>query len=352
MATERQIASNLANSARSSGPKSELGKSRSSLNSTRHGLASESSGVEGVLSPEFAERRAKWAAEHELAKDSGEWALDRAVAASFQIERCERAIEDLVAITREHARLVWDQDKAIEAAIIAARLAKNPVLASRQLEATFAGVILLIEAWLGLAAALRVGVDWSESEASRALDMLGVAPDLRNGFTLITPPEGVDPVAHHVGVALDEVDRLEKLRDEALIPLDALERSQAMSGDVTLLSKPAKLLLRYERDAWRRYREAMTEITKAQDPSSAEVAPRPTSSPVKAESPPKIERAEVTPSPSFEAEPEATPAALPASPSLGESGQVEAPQSPPAPVTERTQIQFPPRDQDLSWTWR
>ena len=30
-----------------------------------------------------------------------------------------------------------------------------------------------------------------------------------------------------------------------------------MVGDGALLSKPAKLLLRYERDAWRRYRESI-----------------------------------------------------------------------------------------------
>jgi hypothetical protein len=33
-----------------------------------------------------------------------------------------------------------------------------------------------------------------------------------------------------------------------------------MMGDTALFSKPAKLVLRYERDAWRRYRESIREV--------------------------------------------------------------------------------------------
>ena len=111
----------------------------------------------------------------------------RPVAASFRIERCQRAIEELVATTRERARLAWDQDRAIEAATVFGRLAKDPILVARQLEATLAGVTLMVEAWLGLVSALEKG-DWSEAEESKALDLLGVASDLRSGNSLIDAP--------------------------------------------------------------------------------------------------------------------------------------------------------------------
>ena len=42
--------------------------------------------------------------------------------------------------------------------------------------------------------------------------------------------------------------------------LDEIERNRAMLGDSALFSKPAKLVLRYERDAWRRYRESIQEV--------------------------------------------------------------------------------------------
>ena len=259
MATQRQIEANRRNGALG-GPRTEAGKARSRVNATKHALAGESAAVEAGLSAEFRERRAKWAVEQRPDGEAAEWALDRAVAASLRIERCERAIDELVAETRARARLAWDQDRAVEAATAFGRLARDPILASRQLETTLAGAGLLVEAWLGLASTLRSGGDWSESEASRALDLLGVAADGRSGRSPVDAPEGSDPVGFRLGLALEEVERLEELCEQALGPLEEMERRRAMAGDVALLSKSARLVLRYERDAWRRYRESMKEV--------------------------------------------------------------------------------------------
>lgn len=276
MATERQIQANRRNAALSTGPRTEDGKARSRANATRHGLAGESADLEAASSAEFLERRARWAAERPPAGEAAGWALDRAVAASLRIERCERAVDELTAATRRRARLAWDEDRAVEAATTFGRLARDPVLASRRLRATLAGVTMLVEAWLGLASALEDGGDWSESEASRALDLLGVAADLRSGRTAIDGPDGSDPVAHRQELALGELDRLEALREEAMEPLDEMERRLAMSGELALLSGPARLLLRYERDAWRRYRESIREVeAPPSSPSPAVVAPAP-----------------------------------------------------------------------------
>jgi hypothetical protein len=270
MATEAQIAANQRNAERSTGPRTDEGKARSRANALKHGLASESADVAAGHSPEFEDRRARWAAEQNPIGEAAGWALDRAVAASLRIERCERAMDDLVETSRERAKLTWDQDREVEAATTFGRLARAPVLASRQLQTTLAGVRLLIEAWFGLALTLEAGRDWSESEASRALDLLGVALDLRDNRTLIDGPEGSDPVAYHGKLTLEELDRLEALRDEALAPLDEIEHRRAMEGDIALLSKPAALILRYERDAWKRYRESMKEV---KAPTSGVIAP-------------------------------------------------------------------------------
>ena len=293
MATERQIAANRLNAKRSSGP-SEAGKLRSRLNATKHGMAGESAEVEAGLSSEFEERRARWAAEQNPVGEAANFALDQAVAATLRIERCQRTMDDLTASTSERARLAWDEDRAVEAATLLGRLARDPVLASRQLQTTLHGVILLIEAWLGLVASLKAGKDWSESEASRALDLLGVAADLRSGRTLIDGPDaGIDPIAFRLELAINEFDRLEALRDQSLIPLDEMERRQAMAGDIAILSKPAKLVLRYERDAWKRFRESMKAIKAPASPPVV-VVEQPT---------PKVrEVAATAPKPSFEGE--------------------------------------------------
>jgi hypothetical protein len=295
MASERQIEANRRNAALSSGPKSELGKSRSRANATKHGMASELPSVEAPHSAEFEDRRARWSAEFAPVGEAGHWALDRAVAASLRIEKCEQAFDGLVESGRDRARLAWDQDRAVEAATIAGRLAKDPVLASRQLETTRAGVALLLEMWLRLVEALRAEGGWSDLEVSRALDLLGVPADLRSGRTPIDGPEGADPAEFRRELALDEIARLEGLRDDAMVELDEIERRQAMAGDDALFSKPAKLVLRYERDAWRRYRESIREV---QAPAAA---------PVEAPTAPMVEAipsrtVELPTAPSFEEE--------------------------------------------------
>jgi hypothetical protein len=284
MATQRQIEANLKNSARSTGPTSEAGKARSRLNATKHGMAGESAAVEAGLSPEFAERRARWAPIHQPEGDDGEWALDQMVAASLRIERCGRSLDKLALLERQRARVAWGQDREVEAATIAGRLSKDPVLATRQLETTLAGVCLLLDAWFALARTLEAGRDWSEAEVSRAFDLLGIAPDARSGRTLIDPPDEPESesVAFRLVVVAEEVARLEALRDEALAPIEAMERQLAMDGDLALLSGPAKLLLRYEREAWRRYRESEKVLRKpaptpapAPSPAPAPVVPSP-----------------------------------------------------------------------------
>ncbi len=88
-----------------------------------------------------------------------------------------------------------------------------------------------------------------------------------------------------------------------MVPLDDLERRQAMAGASVLNSKPAKLLLRYERDAWRRYRESLEEVKEQAAPveaapPAAVVAP-PAPAPSKKEKPPIREKAAIEDAPSW-----------------------------------------------------
>ena len=260
MVTERQVEANRRNAARSTGPKTEAGKARSRANATTHGLSGESAVVEASRSPAFEARRAAWAAERRPVGDEANWSLDRAVAASLRIERCERAMDDLVESTRHHADLGWDEARDAEAAEVFARLGRDPVRSARRLRSTLAGAVLLLDAWTGLGQALLADGDWSEAEANRALDLLGAAPDLRKGRTAVDPPDGEIRAVFRRALVAEEVGRLEDLIAESLVPLDAGDRGREASGDLALISKPGRLLARYERDAWRRYRESLAGI--------------------------------------------------------------------------------------------
>ena len=295
MATERQIAANRKNAERSTGPKST---ERTRLNATRHGLRSELPEAEAERSPEFEQRRAKWEPIFQPEGDDGDWALDRVVAASLRIERCERSVDQLCDDTAERARLTWAEDRVVEAATVFGRLDQDPTLASFQLQTTAAGAGLMVEAWLALIGALEKG-DWSESERSKALDLLGIAHDQRSGRTLVDDPDAADPIASRRDLANEEVERLEALREEALIPLDQSARRRALTGDSALLSKPAKLLLRYERDAWRRYRDAIQEL-KAPKPTPVPLSSAILPPPLVIEPPKPRQQPAVPPKPSAE----------------------------------------------------
>jgi hypothetical protein len=281
VATEKQIEANRRNAALSQGPVTEAGRARSRLNATKHGMAAELTSVETTTSAAFLDRRAKWAPNYQPVGDDGEWALDQLVAASLRIDECGRSLGVLKEVEKQRATLAWEQDQEVEAATVLARLSKNPVLASRQLETTLAGVNLLIEAWMGLAEALHLGRDWTEAEASRAQDLLGVPSDCRLGVTPIEPYGGAESIPFRKALVREKFEHLEALRDEVMTPLDDLNCRIAMTGDLALLSKPAKLILRYEREAWKRYNEALKTLkTPTTEPAPmAPVAPRAASKP-------------------------------------------------------------------------
>ena len=75
----------------------------------------------------------------------------------------------------------------------------------------------------------------------------------------IDPREGDAPAARRALVA-SEVAGLQDLLKGCLIPLEEGECRRAMAGDLALISKPGRLLARYERDAWRYYRESMAAV--------------------------------------------------------------------------------------------
>jgi hypothetical protein len=275
MATERQIESNRQNALKSSGPKTDAGKARSRGNAIKHGMAAEADFVEDRQARAFEERREAWAADFRPRGEGSGWALDCVVAATFRIDACDLAFDGLVAAEAERARTAWDLDRRVDAETLALRLSKCPPLVRRQLEATLHGSELMIGIWRRLVEALDAEGEWSDAESSTVLDLLGLPADLRSGRTPLTPPEGTDTLEHLRKLTLREIDRLESLVATVHTPLDDLHRRQAEAGRVSLFSKPAQLVLRYERDAWRRYHASMRDLRNP--PPACEAGPLPPS---------------------------------------------------------------------------
>jgi len=194
------------------------------------------------------------------------------VAASFRIERCERALDAAVVASSGRACLAWDLDHAADAAKLAEGLARHPETVSARLQTTRHGAELLARHWGRLGEAIDANRGWSDAEVATALDMLGVPAHLRAGSTQLDPTKpGVDLYEFRRGLIVDEIRRLTDLIQSILGPADASERGQAETGASGLLTRPAMLILRYERDAWRTYRAAIKEA-RAATPAPIEMA--------------------------------------------------------------------------------
>jgi len=263
MATQRQIDANRQNALSSTGPRTVEGRARSRANAIKHGMAAEEL-IGDNQRADFDDRRARWAEEIAPSTAEGEWAFDRAVAASFRIERCERALDAAVVASSGRACLAWDLDRAADAAKLAEGLARHPETVSARLQTTKHGAELLARHWGRLGEAIDANRGWSDAEVATALDMLGVPAHLRAGSTQLDPSKpGVDLYEFRRGLIVDEIRRLTDLIQSTLGPADASERGQAETGASGLLTKPAMLILRYERDAWRTYRAAIKEARAA-----------------------------------------------------------------------------------------
>ena len=131
MASDRQIEANCLNAQKSTGPKTEEGKAASRDNAWKHGMAAE---VDELRSPAFLARRASWGQEFRPRTESAEWALDRAVAASLRIDRCDAEFHTMIVDHAERAAINWDLDREAEVAAFARRLDKQPELLSRRLQ--------------------------------------------------------------------------------------------------------------------------------------------------------------------------------------------------------------------------
>lgn len=305
MATERQIEANRRNATLSTGPKTEEGKAASRANATRHGLASESTEVELGLSEAFEARRKDWAAHYRPTGPLESWKLDRAVVASLRIERCERAMEAVLESAEARAVLHWDEDRAREASQTASKLPRNPALYARKLRADRQGTLILIDWWGRLDAILTGGEEWTEEQSSLAMDMLGVPRCLRSGGRPIDPPDGTSPLLFRRELIEREVNGLRALLSDGLVVLDTIERDQAVEGVTNLMTPEARLVLRYEREAWRRYRESVRDLGTG-EPSEAPPAatPAPTRDPAPAPAVISVESAEELDEPDSDFDPE------------------------------------------------
>jgi hypothetical protein len=279
MATERQIQANRLNALKSTGPRTLEGKAISRANAVKHGLAADIL-VSDSLQDALAARLDEWRDHYKPDTPDADFAVGAAVACTFRIEECQANLEAIVGEHCSRARRTWDLDRKAEAAILAGRLSKRPEVILPQLEASKHGVEFVMNLWQRLALSLQSKKEvWSEAEVATAFDLCGIPRHLRDGRVPFDPAEPEADLQEYRRIfVVDQVRRLVDSLSGGLDRVDWEAKGYTASAAFALTTKRAALVLRYEREAWKRY-DVMLAAAKGQSQPQAapkkEVAPPP-----------------------------------------------------------------------------
>jgi len=261
VATQAQIEANRRNAQKSTGPKTEAGKSRVRENALTHGLTASPNAVTPEL---FRAAREYWndlVIDHEPRGRYQRLLLSEAALALAQLERLPVVREYHRALDQERAVNSWNQDRSDEAGRIGARLRRQPSRTIERLGRTAHGVAWMITRWRTLHDTLEAGDTWSEDQREMAQALLGLDPELRTASSRI----GVEtPVEELKRLTAAELERWSAFKAERLDRLDELERQLAISGAAFDDSPAARRFHRYERDCYKKLNGAFANLRQAQ----------------------------------------------------------------------------------------
>ena len=293
--SEARIRANQANSLRSCGPKTQIGKERSRANGLKHGLTGE-----GIVIPkedvDEVERRNE-ALQAELAPQSamGTILVRQLATLSVRMERGATQESAALAGRVRHAAEAFDEARVDRAEQLFGGIADDPRGALRKLRKMPEGVDRLVAEWGELRADLarEPRPTWTASHMERAANLLGIRIEDARGSRVGALSRAVwgdfEALGDRDGGGLEEDARkgwararLVERIDEAVADLEdhresldheAIELDRAEAGDVALFdpSREATLARRYESEARREFFKALKELRRVE----AEAADRP-----------------------------------------------------------------------------
>jgi hypothetical protein len=260
--SQRRIDANRRNAQKSTGPKTEEGKARSRRNSLIHGLSGN-----GVVVPEREAQAARELGEQLVSSlrpmNAFEMGLVETIAIEgVRIDRCrieERLVRDVRA---RRAVACWSDERKAEAAKLGRTLGDRPDEVASRLATTSAGCEWLIARWRALGKTLDKKGVWTDEQATLALDLLGVAPELRAMDSPLEVPEGVERLEHLRELVESELEGLHDRKEGMLDEIDDDLREATTLGLIAVDDPTLVLLRRYETASFRRQRWALDMLHK------------------------------------------------------------------------------------------
>ena len=287
--SEKKRLSNLANAARSTGPKSKLGKQKVAPNSLKHGLRSAQVVLPGEDAAAFDAMDATWMDDWQPPTDARRVLVEQAVAHAWRLRRCLKLERDHLVDRGRAAARAHEQSAAARMRAAVALLPKDPAAALATLCREREGVVMLIGLWEELAGAADSPATWRDMAAhhTRLLNLLGY--DDSNGDAEVLGGavlaswcliEGNEPEptayaayapadeAEALGLAeelaefiAEEVERLEAYRDERFATPE--QHAARIAQEAALDDSAAgRALLRYEGQHGREFRATLNQLIK------------------------------------------------------------------------------------------
>jgi hypothetical protein len=261
--SQRRIDANRRNAIRRTGPKTAEGKEASRRNSLTHGLAGSGVVVAEAEANATRERLRQWNASLRPANVFEETLVETIVVESLRIERC-RAEDNLTRnIRARRAEHCWGNERTAVIAREARSLAKRPAETALELSTSSPGCDWLIARWRMLGHALDTKGEWTAEQTSLALDLLGVAAELRSTSSPLDAPEGLDLLEHRQALVDDQLERLLDRQEQSLDYLEDELREATMRGLNVTDDPTLKLIRRYETASFRRMTWALGFLTKS-----------------------------------------------------------------------------------------
>jgi hypothetical protein len=323
MTSGAQVVSNRKNARKSTGPKTEEGKARSSQNARKHGLYAQPPVVPGEEASAYRAWLDEWQAHYQAAGPAAAVLVEQAAQASWRLRRCARVEAANVSKKMRHAAARFARDEQARAESLGKRLLAtsvahlrlqtpplditdpaNPSALQRELAAFSEGADWLISRWRRLRDTLEADGKWEDYDRLQAVALLGKYaedaledPELTSLFvachTTVQPIRDVwgdfaharavghgKPLAHERVDALSgssltnpdaarsflrrlatrEMEQLAELKSNHLDPLAALDRDEAADRALVDDSKAGTALRRYEAACATEFHRALRDL--------------------------------------------------------------------------------------------
>jgi hypothetical protein len=266
MPSLRQIEANRRNARKSTGPKTDAGKSRVARNALKHGLAGHGVVFTDEMTAAIEERKRHWMSQYRPDSPAQHWRFERIVIESVRADSC---FHRSLALRDEAARRAaesWDDDRALDAEQLGQALADRPELVQPTLLQTRHGALWLLDRCDDLADRLaRSPGDPSDADLARLLDLLGVPASDRDDARSRLLETGPDPSQSLASLLDDTRADLRHRLDAYLNDRDDRARTDARTG-LGDDSAAVRLLDRYEHQILCRLRQAEADLRHLQSP--------------------------------------------------------------------------------------